>query len=198
MGSPTGKMFCTRAFVIGSLVCLLPLAGYALELQTVLDRTMITAPSRVEFREVRHNKLLKSELVISGYLEYLQGGSMRKVIEDPFHEAYLIDGDTIEIDRDGTVETLSLKKSRSLKTMLGGIGAILAGETEQIEKVFHSEINGADDNWTLELRPRSRRIGKQLHLLTVTGNAESILSIRFDLKGGEWHEMEIQANDRAP
>lgn len=177
---------------------LLPIASHALELQVVLDRTTISAPSRVAFREVRHNRLLKDDLVISGYLEYLQDGSMRKVIEEPFREAYRVDGETIEIDRNGTLETLSLKKSRSLQTMLGGIGAILAGESEKIEKTFHSELTGAEDDWTLQLRPRSRRIAKQLQVLTVTGDAESILSIRFDLKDGEWHEMEIQADHPAP
>lgn len=177
---------------------LLPMAGHALELQAVLDQTTISAPSRVEFREVRHNKLFKEDLVINGYLEYLQNGSMRKVIEQPFREAYLIDGDTIEIDRDGAVEILSLKKSRSMRTMLGGIEAILAGEAEEIEKVFHSELDGAEDGWSLQLTPRSKRIAKQLRRLTVTGNSESIMSIRFDLKDGEWHEMEIGANTPAP
>lgn len=189
------KLQVALLVALGSVV---PTAGHALELQAVLDQTTISAPSRVEFREVRHNKLLKEDLVINGYLEYLPNGAMRKVIEEPFREAYLIDGDTIEIDRDGAVETLSLKKSRSMRTMLGGIEAILAGEAEEIEKVFHSELRGAESGWSLQLTPRSKRIARQLHRLTVTGNSESIMSIRFDLKDGEWHEMEIGANTPAP
>jgi hypothetical protein len=177
----------------------LPLAAAsALELQAILDKTTIASPSRVEFREVRHNRLLKDDLVFSGYLEYLQNGSLRKVIETPFREAYLVNGDSIEIERDGEKQILSLKKSRSLQTMLGGIEAILAGETEQIKKVFSSELSGAEDDWSLLLRPRSKRIARQLHSLTVLGNAESITSIRFDLQDGEWHEMEIQASNPSP
>jgi len=166
-----------------------------LDLQTVLARTTITPPSRVDFREVRHNRLLKDDLVITGFLEYLQEGSLRKVIESPFAEAYLIQDNRIEIDRAGVTKTLSLNKSRSLRTMLGGIEAILAGQTDQLTSVFHSELSGVDDDWSLQLRPRSRRIAKQLTSLTVTGNRESITTIRFDLKDGEWHYMEIQATD---
>lgn len=188
MGRKTKKVIL---MLCGALL-LSPASGNALALQSILDRTAITAPSRVEFREVRHNKLLKDDLVISGYLEYLQNGSLRKVIEAPFSEAYLIDGDTIEIERDGELQTLSLKKSRSLQTMLGGVEAILAGEAEQIEKVFHSELSGAEDGWLLQLRPRSSRIARQLKALTVTGDANAITTIRFDLKDGEWHEMEIR------
>jgi len=183
-----------------AMVCLLmvvsPLSfAENLDLQTVLEQSRITPPSRVAFREVRHNRMLKDELIITGYLEYLQAGSLRKVIETPFEEAYLIREDHIEIDRHGETKTLSLKKSRSLKTILGGIEAILAGQAEQLATVFHYELDGEPNAWSLRLHPRSKRIAKQLTSLTVTGNSESVTTIQFDLKDGEWHAMEIMQPD---
>ena len=163
-----------------------------LDLQSVLDKTMITPPSSVNFREVRHNRMLKDELVITGYLEYLQEGSLRKVIETPFEEAYLIRPDSIEIDREGVTKTLSLRKSRTLRTMLGGVEAILAGQTEQLKSVFEYELSGVANDWSLQLRPRSRRIAKQLVGLTVSGDDESVTVILFELKDGEWHRLEIE------
>lgn len=163
----------------------------ALDLDAVLERTTITPPSRVGFREVRHNRMLKDELIITGYLEYLQKGSLRKVIEAPFEEAYLIQSDSIEIERAGVTTTLSLRKSRVLSTMLGGIEAILAGETEELMSVFDYELSGVEEDWSLQLLPRSKRIAKQLSRLTVTGDCESVTAIRFDLSGGEWHKMEL-------
>jgi hypothetical protein len=163
----------------------------ALDLDAVLDRTTITPPSRVGFREVRHNRMLKDELIITGYLEYLQKGSLLKVVEAPFEEAYLIRSDSIEIERGGVTTTLSLRKSRVLSTMLGGIEAILAGETEELLSVFDYELSGVEEDWSLQLLPRSKRIAKQLSRLTVTGDCQSVTAIRFDLKDGEWHKLEI-------
>jgi hypothetical protein len=113
------------------------------------------------------------------------------VIETPFAEAYLIKSDRIEIDRQGVTKTLSLRKSRSLRTMLGGIEAILAGETEKLAEVFDYELSGSDDDWSLQLLPRSKRIAKQVTSLTVTGDFDAVTAIRFDLNDGEWHNMEI-------
>lgn len=172
-----------------------PCLAQSLDLQTVLDRTTIAPPSRVAFREVRHNQMLKDDLVITGYLEYLQEGLLRKVIESPFEEAYLVKKDRIEIDRQGETKTLSLRKSRSLKTMLGGIEAILAGRAEQLGNVFSYELVGAAEDWSLQLRPRSKRIARQLTSLTVTGDAAAITTIRFELAGGEWHAMELLKSD---
>ena len=183
-----------RIVTIGGLLCLLSMSSMAqtLDLQSVLDKTTITPPSSVNFREVRHNRMLRDDLVITGYLEYLQEGSLRKVIEAPFEEAYLIRPDSIEIDREGVTKTLSLRKSRTLRTMLGGVEAILAGQTEQLKSVFEYELSGVADNWSLQLRPRSRRIAKQLTGLTVSGNDESVTAILFELKDGEWHRLEIE------
>lgn len=162
-----------------------------LDLQTILDKTAITPPSRVGFREIRHNRMFKEDLLITGYLEYLQEGTLRKVIESPFEEAYLINSDRIEIDRNGETKTLSLQKSRALSVILGGIEAVLAGQTERIAAVFEYELSGVEGDWSLQLRPRSKRIARQLTSITVTGNGESVTNIRFDLKDGEWHMMQI-------
>ena len=183
-----------------SVLCMLsgPAMSESLSIEAVLDRTTITPPSRVDFREVRHNQMLKDNLVMTGYLEYLEAGSLRKVVETPFEEAYLIRSDRIEINRQGVTKTLSLRNSRTLRTMLGGIEAILAGETEQLASVFDYELSGVEEDWSLQLLPRSKRMAKQVTSLTVTGDLESVTAIRFDLKDGEWHNMEIiQALDSA-
>ena len=176
-----------------SALCMMttPALAEALSIESVLNRTTITPPSRVGFREVRHNQMLKDELVMTGYLEYLAAGRLRKVIETPFEEAYLIQSDRIEIDRQGVIRTLSLRKSRTLRTMLGGVEAILAGQTEQLVAIFKVELSGVEDDWSLQLLPHSKRIAKQITSLTVTGDANSVTAIRFDLKDGEWHNMEI-------
>lgn len=182
-----------QRWLAGCLLAMLstPALPAALDLQAILDKTTITPPSRVGFREFRHNRMLKDELVITGYLEYLQKGSLRKVIEAPFDESYLIQADRIVINRQGVTKTLSLQKSRALSAMLGGIEAILAGQSEQLATVFEYELSGVEEDWSLHLRPRSKRIAKQLTSLTVTGDGDSVSTIRFDLKDDEWHTMEL-------
>ena len=187
---------CRRVLILSTLCLMIaPALAEPLSIESVLDRTTITPPSRVDFREVRHNRMLKDELVMTGYLEYLQTGSLRKVIEVPFEEAYLIEADRIEIDRQGVIKTLSLRKSRTLRTMLGGIEAIIAGRAEQITAVFDYELGGVENDWSLLLRPISKRIARQLTSITVSGDGKSVTAIRFDLKDGEWHMMELQKSD---
>ena len=164
---------------------------WPLDLDTVLKQVAVTPPARVGFREERHNPLLKEPLVLTGYLEYLEVGSLRKVIETPFEEAFLIEGEQINIEQNGKTRKLALKKIKFLKILLGGIEAILAGRTDHLASVFRYELSGTDASWSLHLEPISHSASRHLASLHVMGDEKSINSIRFELREGEWHFMEI-------
>lgn len=176
--------------MLAALAFAAPVA-WALELATVLENSTVSPPARVGFREERHNRMLKEALVLTGYLEYLEEGRLRKVVETPFRESFLVEGERIEVTRDGEVRTIALGRSGSLSAMLGGIEAILAGQADRLESVFHYTMDGSSDDWSLQLTPRSRQISRHLLGLTVVGDESSIISIRFDLQDGEWHLLEI-------
>lgn len=186
-----------RVLAIISLCLLGADSAFALELQAILERVMVTPPARVEFRELRSNAMFAESLELTGFLEYLEDGEMRKVVETPFEEAFRVRSDRVELERHGETRVLPISKSRGLRTMLGGIEAILAGQTERLEKLFRYELTGEENAWSLQLTPRSRRVAKQLQSLTVTGDMEAVTSIRIDLAGGEQHLMEIRRETAA-
>jgi len=171
--------------------------GWPLELATVLENTTVSPPARVPFREERHNSMLNQPLVLTGYLEYLGEGRLRKVVETPFSESFLVEGDRIEFSRDGEVRSVALGRSKALQSMLGGIEAILAGRTDELSAVFVYELSGTAAAWTLQLKPRSQKLSQQLNGLKVSGDERAVTSIRFDLKDDEWHLREILEDDTA-
>lgn len=177
------------------LLLLPPLSAWSFDLQTVFDNTRVESPAKVAFREERHNPMLKEPVVLTGYLEYLQPGHLRKVIETPYQEAFLVTDKYIEITRDGESRRLSTAKSRPIRSMLGGIEAILAGQVEKLESQFRHELAGDLLDWSLVLEPKSRRISKHMQSMLVKGGEERMSSIRINLNEGEWSLMEIQHSE---
>lgn len=188
-----GSRAITRLLLASMLLTMVP--AWSLELDVILEKAAVTPPSRVGFREERHNPMFKEPLILTGHLEYLSDGVLRKTIATPFEESFLIESDRIVIERAGDVRTLPLKKSRSLRTILGTIEAILSGQTDKIESEFTHQIGGTARAWSVMLAPVSRSMRRQLVSLQVTGNDRSVTSIRIDLKGGEWHVMEVFHDD---
>jgi hypothetical protein len=168
-----------------------PAAAAAVELATILEAARVSPPAQVAFQEERHNPLFGEPLLLDGYLEYLGPGVLRKVIESPFREALLIEDGEIAMQRDGETRRLPMKRSRALGTILGAIEAILAGEAGSLDAVFDLEISGSESDWFVELTPKSRRIGKHLARLRMSGDGAAAKRILIELRDGEYHVMNI-------
>lgn len=184
--------------IITGLLMLTSTCGWCLDLRTVLEASSVKPPSRVGFREQRHNPLLKVPIVLTGYLEYPRTGHLRKVVETPFEEAFLITEDHIEIERDGKTRRLSLSQSKPLREILGAMEAILAGQADRLVSLFQYELSGTRAAWLLRLEPRSRKISAHLAAMLIEGDCDSVNSIRLELKDGEWSLMEILDIDPKP
>lgn len=179
------------SLILTALLSMVSTYVWALDLETVLENTAVTPPSRVDFVEQRFNRLLKDPMALTGYLEYVEAGQLRKVIESPFAEAFFITQDYIEIERGGKSRRLSLRKSKTMKAMFGGIEAILAGEPDKLASLFRYELTGTAKAWTMRLEPLSSRISAHLTAMLVAGDEDSVNSIRMELKDGEWSLMEL-------
>jgi hypothetical protein len=167
-------------------IVLLPAsASLALELADVLAISRVTPPARVEFQEERHSPLFDEALVLDGYLEYLDYGVLRKVIESPFSDAFTLDGGEIQLQRDGETRQISLERSDELATIIGGIEAILSGEASLLESLFTYEILGSTTDWSIELKPKSRSVARRVPMLSVSGDGDSVVRILIDLQDGE-------------
>jgi hypothetical protein len=156
------------------------------------DTGRVSPPARVGFQEERHNPLFEQPLILEGYLEYLGPGALRKVIESPFEEALSIEQGELRITRDGQTNRLPVKRNTALETLLGAFEALLSGDSGRLEDVFDYEVSGDLSKWTIELTPKSRRIGKHLSGLRVGGDRSGISRILIRLREGEWHVMSIR------
>jgi hypothetical protein len=186
-----GSRSLARMLVATLLLSLPVTAPFALELSEVLAASRVTPPARVEFEEERHSPLFDQPLVLQGYLEYLGSGSLNKIIESPFEEAFFIEDGEIRLHRDGQTRQVSLDRSRELATIIGAIEAILSGEATRLESQFDIEVSGTIADWLLELTPTSRRVARHLSQLAIRGNGDAVATIKVDLHDGEWQVMNM-------
>ena len=199
MTAGTGNRLITISrLILTTVLVLSSTCVWSLELEAVLEKVAVAPPSRVRFVEQRHNRLLKEPMLLTGYLEYVEAGQLRKVIETPFEEAFFITETYIEIERDGKTRRLSLNRSKSIRAILGGIEAILAGQAEKLTSLFHYELSGTNSCWSLRLEPLSEKISGHLSAMHVEGDDDSAKSIRLELKDGEWSLMEFLNTDSKP
>lgn len=162
-----------------------------MDLQSVLANVAVQPPATIAFEEQRHNAMLKEPLQLTGNLEYLAPGQLRKTIETPFMESVLIDGPMLELTRDGRTRRLSLKSNRMMQVMLGGIAALLAGDTASLERDFGITLEGMEQDWTLRLVPLQPRLASHLQHLEIGGDERNVNSILIRFSDEDWQLMQL-------
>ena len=180
-----------QSSLLAWLILAISPAASGADLARILQRTAVEAPAEVSFSEERHNPMFREPMVLTGHLEYRGDGVLRKVIESPFVEDMLIEDNHLYLSRDAKTRKLSLNRSRALKTILGAIEAVLAGDMQTLEASFEIGVSGTDDDWTLQMTPSSRSIARRIEAFEVKGDDQQVTSIRIELPDEEWHLMTI-------
>ena len=180
-----------RALLAVLLLPFVSTPAWAADLASILASTAVQPPAEIGFREERNNPMFKEPMVLTGQLEYLDAGVLRKVVETPFAEDILVEGNRVIVTRDGKTRKLSLNRSRALKTILGAIEAVLAGDQARLEAAFHCDVSGSAETWSLQMTPLAKAVAKRLSSIEVTGNEQAVTSIRISLPNDEWHQMQI-------
>ena len=162
------------------------------ELSAILATSRVSPPATVAFQEERHNPMFEQPLVLEGYLEYVGQGALRKVIESPFEETLSIESGELLIVRDGKTHRLPVRRNKALEALLGAFEALLSGDVARLESVFDHEVSGDVSNWAIDLTPKSRRVGKHLASVHVSGDSRGVSRLLIHLDDGEWHVMNIQ------
>ncbi len=188
---PSIRMRGTRALVAALLACIVSTPAWSADLSSILAGAAVQPPAEIGFREERNNPMFKEPMVLTGRLEYLDAGVLRKVVEAPFEEDILVEANRVVVTRDGETRKLSLNRSRALKTILGAIEAVLAGDQARLEESFQCDVSGSADKWSLQMTPLAKAVAKRLSSIEVTGNAQAVTSIRISLPDDEWHQMQI-------
>jgi hypothetical protein len=161
------------------------------DLASILAATAVQPPAEIGFHEERHNPMFKEPMVLAGRLEYLDAGVLRKVVEAPFEEDILVEDNRVVVTRDGKTRKLSLNRSRALRTILGAIEAVLAGDQARLEASFQCDASGSAESWSLQMTPLENAVAKRLSSIEVTGDGQAVTSIRISLPNDEWHLMRI-------
>lgn len=155
-------------------VALAPTLAAAPDPGALLARLARPAPATTPFVELRYSKLLTVPLVTAGELEYRGPGSLGKRIDRPYRENTQIEGQDVQVQREGQkLRRFSLERAPELRGLLQSFGAMLGGDRATLETYFELEAVDEGDGWRLTLAPRDPRTKKRIRDVVVHGAADA-------------------------
>ena len=141
----------------------------------------------VAFEEATYSSVLTEPLKARGVLRFIPPATLEKLITDPFHERYLIQGDrvTFESQRKGITRTISLQEYPALLSFVEAFRMSLMGDAAQLKQLYEVTLDGTRGKWTLLLRPLDPAGKSVVDYLLFTGSEGRIGTIAVRSPDGD-------------
>lgn len=180
--------------VIGlTLLALASLAGAAEAwgLDALMRSLAQTRTGHAHFVEEKSIALLDAPVVATGELVYRAPDHLERRTLTPQPESMVVDADTLVIERDGRSFHLQLHDYPELAAFIESIRGTLAGDRARLEKAYRLSLEGAADNWTLQLLPIDERMQAVVWRIRISGAHATVRRIEITQADGDRSVMRI-------
>jgi hypothetical protein len=167
--------------------------GAADDLDQVMRLLAMRQHGRAEFVEQQFLKVLDHPLESSGELRYDAPDRLEKRTLEPRRETLVLAGSTLTTERNGHARTLDLQRYPQVLPFVESIRATLAGDRAALEKVFHLELSGSLERWTLTLEPLDHDLARNVKQVQIDGMRDQLIRVEIRQPDGDRSLMTLRA-----
>ncbi|HER34024.1 MAG: outer membrane lipoprotein carrier protein LolA [Halothiobacillaceae bacterium] len=149
-----------------------PLAEAAQELsiERLAQALAARGPSHAEYQQTRYLDMLDAPLESRGHLSYRPPDHLVQEQIAPTRQTLTLDGDELILQADGRTRRLNLAESPELAAVATSLRAVLNGQIERLGADYEMTFRSfGEQEWGLELVPRSDPLAAHLDRITVRG-----------------------------
>ena len=162
-------------------------------IEQLMQRLAQVRSAKVSFVERKHLRILSAPLESSGTLVYTAPGNLEKHTLAPKPESLVLDKDTLTFE-DKTRNrrrTLRLQDYPVLWIFVEGLRSTLAGDLQNLNRLYRVALEGSESDWRLTLDPRDAGIQRMVNQIRLTGSGTSIRSIEITEAEGDRSVMTL-------
>ena len=185
----------TRPMTRHALVLLMMwgLGGAGTDLDAVMGLLAMRQHGRVEFIEQQFLAVLDHPVESSGELRYDAPDHLEKRTLLPRPEKLVLAGGELTVERGGRRHVLDMHRYPQIQPFVESIRATLAGDRRALEQLFHVELTGSVERWSLVLVPLDRQLAKTVKQVQIDGSRDQLLRIEIRQADGDRSLMTLRA-----
>jgi hypothetical protein len=151
------------------------------------------------FTETTTMAVLKTPLLSSGKLRYVAPDYLRKTIQAPAPQDFILRKDAVSLTTEGRTQQFNLSQAPPLAGLVEGVRATLAGDLPTLRRYYAIQLSGAAGAWQLLLRPSDPDVRHILSWLSIRGSGDRVTDIDTGGAQGALTRMSIDETiDDAP
>lgn len=181
-------------FLLGALLLGFILSAQAAQLSVGQLMTALAGNRHgaASFTEKKYLAILDQPVESSGELLFIPPARLEKRTLKPKAETLVLDGDVLTIERRRQKHVLQLKDYPEVAGMIESIRATLAGDRKALERVYHLDLQGSSERWTLVLIPLDAKVGKVVARIRMDGSQDEVRTVEILQADGDRSVMSIR------
>ena len=195
MRAPTLPDFASVARVALLACCLAASMGVqaaGFDLQALMQQLAQVRSGQATFVEDRRVQQLDQTIRSSGRLSFRAPDTFVRETLQPRHERLAVVGNQLTMSRGERSRTALLDSVPEAVVIVEAIRGTLTGNRETLERYFDTNLQGAAEQWQLDLVPREARLRGQVSHLRITGRQAQVREVRMTLADGDTSVMRIE------
>jgi len=145
------------------------------------------------FVEKKYIKGVNIPVESSGELGFIAPSTIVKNTLQPQPEMLKLTGNTITMERMGKTRILQIQDYPELGTHFEGMRALLAGNADEMTRLYKVCLTGTSADWKLVLSPL--QAGTALKTLSLNGSQNHVKSVEVQLEDGDYSIMQVSRKD---
>jgi Outer membrane lipoprotein carrier protein LolA-like len=150
-----------------------------------------SASARFTERQTMH--MLSAPLVSSGSLTYVAPDYVRKEIQSPAPENFVLDHGSVTITGgpDQQTHRFTLNDDPRIGGLVEAVRATLAGDLPGLEQFYTVRLSGGAANWQLLLRPKNPDAARFIQWIAIYGSGNRLTELDTASSDGDHSEMRV-------
>lgn len=143
------------------------------------------------FTEKKYLAMLDAPLESSGELLYIAPSRVEKRTLKPKPESLVLDGQTLIMARGSKKRTVQLQDYPQIAAFIESIRGTLAGDRRALEQQYLLQLNGTEEQWTLQLSPKDKRMSDIIKAIRIGGDHGELRNIEIVQADGDRSVMNV-------
>ena len=150
---------------------------------------------RASFVEKKSIAMLDKPVESSGELFFRAPDHLEKRTLKPKPETMILDGGEMVVERGRQKHTLQMQDYPELAVFIDSIRNTLAGDRQALERNYQLRLDGARQNWTLQLIPIEQKMLAVVKRIRIAGSQNLVSRIEITQADGDSSVMSIEKLD---
>ncbi|MGY0193445.1 outer membrane lipoprotein carrier protein LolA [Leptothrix sp. BB-4] len=166
--------------------------AWAFGLEDLMRTLASVKEGEASFVEKRTVASLDQPLVSSGRLSFTAPDRFERVTLKPRREALQVNGNTLTMSQGSRSRTLALDAVPEAQIMVEAVRGTLTGNQAALQKYFSTQVTGAAERWSLDLKPLDAKLRGTIAAIRVSGRQAEVQEIVLELADGDRSVMKIE------